>query len=102
MILLMHFIFQIILLSIGFGVGYSLLLKANKQEGGLNIVGKILGWILILMTLITSSFCSYYSIKMFKTGHMHFGCPMHGTMQQQNQDEQEETQEELQEHKNIH
>ena len=54
------------------------------------------------MTLLASSFCSYYSIKMFKTGHMHFGCPIHGTMQQQNQDEPEETQEELQEHKTTH
>lgn len=118
----MHFIFQIILLAVGFSIGYGLLIKANKQEGALNTVGKFLGWILILMTLFASLLCSYYSIKILKNGPIRHGYPMHNMMQEQkmqmmnqerseeiknnqkSNEEQEDLQEnedELQEHKAI-
>jgi hypothetical protein len=105
MIILIHFIFQIVLLSIGFGVGYCLLVKASDRDGSLKIVGEVLGWILIAMSLFVLLLSSYYSIKIAKSNQLNLVPPVNQMMQQQKQqimnqeqpEEIEETQEHLQE-----
>lgn len=66
MLMLVYFILLIILLSVGFGVSYWLLIEADKQDDTLGIIGKVLGWILIVITLIVASVNIYYSAKMIK------------------------------------
>lgn len=48
----MHYTFQIVMMAIGFGVGYGILVAANDQEGTTKNVGQALAWILIVMTVI--------------------------------------------------
>lgn len=56
------FTFQIILLTLGFGVGYLLLLRAQTQEPNLKSIGEALGWTLIVATVILE-ICSFpYSL----------------------------------------
>lgn len=73
MMMFMHFTFQIILLAVGFGVGYSLLVIANKQEGQMKDVGKTLGWVLIAMAIILSLFSLVYSMKIAGSGYTPIG-----------------------------
>jgi len=80
MMIIMQFTLQIILLAIGFGVGYLLLTAANDQEGTLKITGQVLGGILIVMALILAIFSSYYSMKIANRGYMQGGCPVHKFM----------------------
>lgn len=63
----MQFAFQIALLALGFGIGYWLLLLANKEQGGLKTVGQVLGWILILVSIFASLISSYSTIKLART-----------------------------------
>lgn len=76
MMIIAQFTFQIILLAVGFGVGYWLLMTASEQEGTLKIIGQTLGGILIVMALILAIFSSYYSMKIANRGYMQGGCPM--------------------------
>lgn len=56
------FTFQIILLTLGFSVGYLLLLRAQAQEPNLKTIGVALGWTLIVATIILE-ICSFpYSL----------------------------------------
>lgn len=63
----MHIVFQIVLLALGFGTGYLLLLLASKEHGSLRTVGQVLGWILILVSIFASLISSYSTIKMAHT-----------------------------------
>lgn len=63
MMIFMHFTFQTLLLSIGFGVGYWLLITAASQEFILKIIGRSLGGLLIVMTIFFAIFSCYYSTK---------------------------------------
>lgn len=56
------FTFQIILLVLGFSVGYLFLIKAKTQENNLKSIGEILGWVLIVMTIILEILSFTYSI----------------------------------------
>lgn len=106
MMILKHLTLQIIPLAIGLGIGYWLLVTANTQKDSLKTVGQVLGWILIAMSIFTSLFSNYYSIKMIKEGNMYFG--HHGCRMMQDQDMQKmedkgkykEENESIQENKN--
>lgn len=52
MMIIMQFAFQIILLAVGFGVGYWLIITANKQQDTMKTFGQALGGVLIVMALI--------------------------------------------------
>lgn len=80
MMIIMQFTFQIILLGIGFGVGYWLLITANNQQGIMRTIGQALGGILIVMAMILAIFSCYYSMKISNRGYMEGGCPMNSTM----------------------
>lgn len=78
--IIMQFFFQIILLAIGFGVGYWLIITANTQQGTIKTFGQALGGVLIIMALILEIFSAYYSMKISNRGYMQGGCPMNKTM----------------------
>lgn len=64
------FIIQIMLLVIGFSVGYWFLITASKQEERLKIIGEILGWIIIVGTiflLICNFFLSIMIVNNFNS-----------------------------------
>lgn len=80
MMIIMQFAFQIILLAVGFGVGYWLIITANDQQGTIKTFGQALGGVLIIMALILEIFSAYYSMKISNRGYMQGGCPMNRTM----------------------
>lgn len=80
MMILKHLTMQIIPMAISFGVAYWLLVTAEAQETALQIIGKILGWLLIVVTLITMIFTYTFSIKMYKEGRMFYGHHMQKMM----------------------
>lgn len=63
MIAMMIFLHLIILLTIGFGVGYWLLITANKHEGRLKTIGEVLGFALIALVIFYSILGFFYSIN---------------------------------------
>jgi len=85
----MQFTFQIILLAVGFGIGYWLLTAANEQDGTLKSIGQTLGGILIVMALVLAVFSSYYSMKIANRGYMQGGCPLNRTMHQAGKDSEQ-------------
>ena len=74
----MQFTFQILLLSIGFSVGYWLIITANKQEENLKNLGKILGLGLIVISILLAIFSFIYSMKIANSV-----CPVQKLMQPQ-------------------
>lgn len=80
MMIIMQFAFQIILLAVGFGVGYGLIIAANTQQGTLKTFGQALGGVLIIMAVILEMFSAYYAMKISNRGYMQGGCPMNKTM----------------------
>lgn len=70
MIAMMIFIHLIMLLIIGFGVGYWLLVTANKHEGRLKSLGEVLGTILIAIVILYSMLGFFYSMKIKDTDFM--------------------------------
>lgn len=78
--IIMQFAFQIILLAVGFGVGYWLIITANAQQETVKTFGQALGGVLIIMALILEIFSAYYSMKISNRGYMQGGCPMNKTM----------------------
>lgn len=62
--LILHFTSQIILLGVGFGVGYWLLITAKTHEDRLKIIGETLGFVLIGLSIILALFNFFYSMKM--------------------------------------
>lgn len=79
------FTLQIILLVVGFGIGYLLLIKANTQEKDLKNIGKTIGWALIAATIILEILSLSYSITIInKYSEPHyFPVDSTGTTQQQ-------------------
>lgn len=63
MIAMMIFIHLLILLAIGFGVGYWLLITANKHEGRLKTIGESLGFTLIGLVILSAVFGFFSSMK---------------------------------------
>lgn len=55
------FTLQIVLLVLGFSVGYLFLVKAKTQENNLKKLAEILGWTLISATIILEIMNFYYS-----------------------------------------
>lgn len=80
--MIMQFAFQIILLAVGFGVGYWLILTANAQQGAIRTFGQALGGVLIIMALVLELFSAYYSMKISNQGYMQGGCPHNKMMNQ--------------------
>lgn len=74
--IIMQFAFQIILLAVGFGVGYWLIITADKQQDTLKTFGQALGGALIVMSIILEIFSAYYSMKISNRGYMQGGCPL--------------------------
>lgn len=70
MIAMMIFIHLIILLTIGFGVGYWLLITANKHEGRLKTIGESLGFVLIALIILYAILGFFYSIKISDSDYM--------------------------------
>lgn len=56
------FTFQIILLVVGLGIGYLLLIKANAQENELKKIGRTIGWVLISATIVLEILSLSYSV----------------------------------------
>lgn len=61
------FTFQIILLALGFGIGYLFLIQAKTQENRLKTIGEVLGWTLIAATIILEILSFTYSINVVNT-----------------------------------
>lgn len=55
------FTLQIVLLALGFGVGYLLLINSRTQENNLRKLGEALGWTLIAATIVLEILNFYYS-----------------------------------------
>lgn len=70
MIAMMIFIHLIMLLIIGFGVGYWILVTANRHEGRLKTLGEVLGTILIAIVILYSMMGFVYSMKIKDTNFM--------------------------------
>lgn len=78
----MHFTSQIILLAVGFGVGYAILVTANGHDGRLRTLGNSLGVILIAASIILAVLGCYYSMTMQNRGYMPGGFPPPPMMEQ--------------------
>lgn len=89
MMIIMQFTFQIILLAVGFGVGYLLLIAANGQQNTMKTIGQTLGGILIVMAIILAIFSCYYAMKIANKGYMQGGCPVQKIMQQENESQRQ-------------
>lgn len=66
----MIFIHLIILLTIGFGVGYWLLITASKHEGRLKTIGESLGFTLVALVVLSAIFGFFYSMKIDDSDYM--------------------------------
>lgn len=83
MILFSYFTFQIILLAVGLGVGYFILITSTKYEGRFKTTGEALGWFLIAAAIIFSLFSMFYSVKLASFDYMPRACPVHRIMDQE-------------------
>jgi len=70
MIAMMIFIHLIILLTIGFGVGYWLLITANTHEGRLKTIGEYLGFALIALVILSAVFGFFASMNIKDSEYM--------------------------------
>ena len=70
MIAMMIYIHLLILLIIGFGVGYWLLVTASKNEGRLKTIGESLGFTLIALVILSAVFGFFSSIKIDDSDYM--------------------------------
>lgn len=66
----MIFIHLIILLTIGFGIGYWILITANKHEGHLKTIGEFLGFALIALVILSAVFGFFASMKIDDSDYM--------------------------------
>lgn len=67
--------FILIILAIGYGVGYSLLVAAEKQDRAWMVnLGLFFGWLLITLSLLISLMGIYFHIT--QKGSISEGCPM--------------------------
>lgn len=69
-----HFTSQIIMLAVGFGVGYGLLVVASRQKDALKKTGKVLGWVLIVASIFLAIMNCYFSMQFAKEID-HCPCP---------------------------
>lgn len=95
MLLIVHLTFQIIIVGIGFGIGYWLLITSKEQERAFELIGQALGAILIVLALFLAIFGSYYSMAIVNRIYMQTGCPIQRFMNeeiQQNENIGNETQ----------
>lgn len=83
------FTFQIILLILGFGVGYLFLIKAKTQENNLKTIGEILGWTLIVVTIILEILNFAYSITIVNNSIQKVYVPVNNANETQQQEIQE-------------
>lgn len=95
MIAMMILIHLVMLLIIGFGVGYWILVTANKHEGRLKSLGEVLGTVLIAIVILYSMMGFFYSMKIKDTNFMP------GIGQQKTQMSDKEDKEETQENEKI-
>ena len=70
MIAMMIFVHLLILLTIGFGVGYWLLITASKYEGRLKTIGESLGFALIALVIASAVLGFLYSINIKDSDYM--------------------------------
>ena len=70
MIAMMIFIHLVILLTIGFGVGYWLLITASKYEGRLKTIGEYLGFALIALVILSAVFGFFSSMNIKDSDYM--------------------------------
>lgn len=87
MVIITHFASQIIPLAVGFGMSYWLFITAYKFEGQLKSIGETFGWMLIVLTLLSSLFSFLYSIKLMNDEYMREGSPVIRFIQPQVQNE---------------
>lgn len=80
---------QIVLLVLGFGVGYLFLIKASTQAGNLKNIGETLGWALIALTIFLAICNFFYSITILNNYTGKRVCPVSGTSETQQQEIQE-------------
>lgn len=85
----MLFIFQIVLLVIGLGVGYLILIKANTYEGHLKTIGEALGWALIALTGFLAICNFFYSITILNNYTEKRYCPINSSDETQQQQTRE-------------
>lgn len=70
MISMMIYIHLIILLTIGFGVGYWILITANTHEGRLRTIGESLGFTLIALVILSAVFGFFSSMEIDDSDYM--------------------------------
>lgn len=70
MIAMMIYLHLIILLTIGFGIGYWILITANKHEGRLKTIGESLGFTLIILVVLSAVFGFFSSVKIDDSDYM--------------------------------
>lgn len=80
MMVIMQFVFQIIILAVGFGVGYWLIITANSQEGTIKNFGQALGGVLIVMAMILEIFSCYYMMKLSNSAYLQSGSSTNGAV----------------------
>lgn len=81
---------QVILLAVGFGIGYLLLIKANTHEAKLKTIGEALAWVLIAMTVLLAICNFFYSITAASDYAGRKYCPVSSTSETQQQAIQEQ------------
>ena len=82
MMIIMQSVFQILILAVGFGAGYWLIITANSQEGTIKNFGQALGGVLIVMALILEIFSCYYAMQIGNRDYMQSGCPVQRVINQ--------------------
>lgn len=81
MLISMLFVSQIIILVVGLAVGYWLLITANGQEDRLKTIGEILGWFVIIATVILLGANFVYSMNVANKLNMQKYCPINNIKQ---------------------
>lgn len=84
------FTFQIILLTLGFGVGYMFLLRSKSQENNLKVVGEVMGWTLIVATIVLELLNFSYSIAIVNNSSQKIYIPVNNTSTTQQQYSQQQ------------
>lgn len=66
----MIFLHLVILLTVGFGVGYWLLITASNYDGRLKTIGESLGFTLIALVILSAVFGFFSSMKIDDSDYM--------------------------------
>lgn len=81
MLISMLFVSQIVILVVGIAVGYWLLITANVQESRLKTIGEVLGWFVIVATVILLISNFVYSMNVANKYNMQKYCPINNIKQ---------------------